>query len=83
MAAKLTRLTQKLEMLLNTVAEATLLDLLSPNGKFANFWIHLHTHSRLHLTCKRRTLIHSTSLFYVVVRGVREREGTGDGEEWG
>lgn len=37
MAAKLTRLTQTIEMLLNIVAEGTLLALLSPNGKFRNF----------------------------------------------
>jgi len=77
MTAKVTRLTQKIEMLLNIVAEATLLALLSPNGKFKNFWINLHTHSRLHLACKRWTLIHSTSVFYVVVHGIREREGRG------
>jgi hypothetical protein len=70
-------------MLLNTVAEATLLAILSPNGKFKNFWINLHTHSRLCQTCKRWTLIHSTSAFYVVVHGIREREGIGDREEWG
>jgi hypothetical protein len=83
MAAKLTRLIQKIEMLLNMVAEATLLALLSPSGKFRNFWINLHTHSRLCLACKRWTLIHSTSVFYVVVHGIREREGIGDTEEWG
>jgi hypothetical protein len=82
MTAKLTRLTQKIEILLKIVAEATLLALISPNGKFRNFWINLHTHSRLHLACKRWTLIHSTSVFYVAVHGIREREGIGkDGAE--
>jgi hypothetical protein len=81
MATKLTRLTQKIDMLLNMVAEVTLLALLSPNGKFRNFWINLHIHSRMRMACKRWTLIHSTSVFYVVVRGIREREGIEDMEE--
>jgi hypothetical protein len=80
MAAKLTSLTQKIEMLLNLVAEAALLAFLSPNGKFMNFSIHLHTHSRLHLACKIWTVMHSTSVFYVIVHGIREREGRGDRE---
>ena len=79
MAAKLIRLTQKIKMLLNTVAETTPLALLSPNGKFENFWIHLHTHNRLHQTCKRWTLIHSTSVFYVVVRTWDKRKGRNRG----
>jgi hypothetical protein len=78
MAAKLTRLTQRIKMLLNLVAEAALLVFLSPNGKLKNFWVHHHTHGRLHLACKRWTLMHSTSLFYVIVHGIREREGIGN-----
>jgi sarcosine oxidase delta subunit len=70
MAAKLTRLTQKIEMLLNLMAEAALLAFLSPNGKFRNFWIHVHTHGRLHLACKRWTVTHSTSMSYVTVHGI-------------
>lgn len=70
MAAKLTRLTQKIEMLLNLMAGAALLAFLSPNGKVRNFRIHVHTHGRLRLACERWTVTHSTSMSYVTVHRI-------------